>query len=242
MKRFDELIDQGEQIKEICKKVYFSGNKRALDPEQFEAWRTSCLSLLKSTFGSSSPHFDSFVNRKFFDFYNSTQIYLGILKGAKEDLAKGYFFHKDLMLSVNIFDSLINRAGRQLAQGRVTEARAVIKAVLAEVLTKICENKSVACEAGENAEALLDHLTASGALPDDVAAGLRDLSRRLEDGFSGEKGSFGEKGVSGEKGFSGGEAGSPAHGPLGADQVAGAIESLVTFLDEYLGSQIIILN
>lgn len=210
--RFDELIDQGEEIKEVCRKVYFSGNKHGLDPERFEAWRTSCLSLLKSTFGSSSPHFDSFVNRKFFDYYNSTQIYLGILKGAKEDLARGYFFHKDLMLSVNIFDALISRAGRQLEEGRVLEARAVLRAVLAEILTKICENKNVFYEAGEKAVPLLERLTAAEVLPDEVAAVLRSLSGRLEQDAE------------------------------TVEEVGAAIESLVRFLDEYLGSQIIILN
>jgi hypothetical protein len=212
LSRFDELIDQGEKIKDICKKLYFAGNKRTLDPEVFEAWRSSCLSLLKSTFGSSSPHFDNFVNRKFFDFYNSTQIYLGILKGAKEDLSKGYFFHKDLMLSVNIFDSLINRSRRQLEQDRVREAQVILRVVLAEVLVKICENKNVLYEADDSPEQLVDRLSRAEAIPRDIEEQLLDLRRRFAD-----------------------EA-------LGREKVGEALEILLRFLDDYLGSQIIILN
>ena len=97
VKLFDEVIEKGEEIKKICKRLYFLGNKKAIAPEMFEAWKINCLSLLKSTFGSTSLHYDNFVKLKFFDYYNSTQIYLGILKGARTDLERGYFFHKDLI-------------------------------------------------------------------------------------------------------------------------------------------------
>ena len=107
---FDGLIGRGEQIKDECKKMYFAGAKKAIDVQAFEAWRTSCLTLLRSTFGTSSPHYDSFANLKFFDHYNSTLLYLGILQGARDDIRKGYFYHKDLMLSVNIFNSFLSRA------------------------------------------------------------------------------------------------------------------------------------
>lgn len=210
--RFDELIEQGEKIKDTCKKLYFAGSKRSIDPELFETWKTNCLSLLKSTFGSSSPHFDSFVNRKFFDYYNSTQIYLGILKGAKEDLSKGYFFHKDLMLSVNIFDSLINRARRRLEQDEVLEARVILKAVMAEILGKICENKNIPYEPENTAEELMARLSRADAVPEEVLGLLGTLVRDFE---------------------------SPA---ISGAQVGTDLDSLLEFLDEYLGSQIIILN
>ena len=64
VKLFDELIAEGETIKQACKKLYFSGQKKAVSPELFTAWKTKCLSLLKSTFGSSSPQFDNFTNAK----------------------------------------------------------------------------------------------------------------------------------------------------------------------------------
>lgn len=210
--RFDELIAQGESIKDTCKKLYFAGSKRSVDPEAFESWKTNCLSLLKSTFGSSSPHFDSFVNRKFFDYYNSTQVYLGILKGAREDLSKGYFFHKDLMLSVNIFDSLINRARGHLAQGKVQEAQTILKAVMAEILGKICENKNIPYAGGDTAEALIAGLTRANAVPEAVVALLDQLREDFE---------------------------RPA---ISAEEAERDLDSLLDFLDEFLGSQIIILN
>ncbi len=118
---FDELIGRGELIKEACKKIYFAGSKKAIDVQSFEAWRTSCLTLLKSTFGTSSPHYDSFTSLKFFDHYNSTLLFLGILQGARDDLRKGYFYHKDLMLSVNIFNSFLLRGGILPRARRVPE-------------------------------------------------------------------------------------------------------------------------
>jgi hypothetical protein len=66
LRLFDELVAEGEAIKQTCKKLYFSGQKKEVSPEVFAEWKTKCLSLLKSTFGSSSPQFDSFSNAKFF--------------------------------------------------------------------------------------------------------------------------------------------------------------------------------
>ncbi len=119
---FDDLISRGEQIKDACKKMYFGGAKKGVDVQAFEAWRTSCLTLLRSTFGTSSPHCNSFNNTKFFDHYNSTLLYLGILQGAREDLRRGYFYHKDLMLSINIFNSFLSRAKLSAEKGEMGKA------------------------------------------------------------------------------------------------------------------------
>ena len=127
---FDELIERGEQIKESCKKMYFAGAKKSIDAQVFEAWRTSCLTLLRSTFGSSSPHCDSFANIKFFDYYNSTMLFLGILQGARDDLRKGYFYHKDLMLSVNIFNSFLGRASSLVEKGEIQKAAGILESVI----------------------------------------------------------------------------------------------------------------
>ncbi len=123
---FDELITQGERIKESCRKLYFAGGKKSIDAQGFEAWRTSCLTLLRSTFGKSSPHCDSFLNLKFFDHYNSTILYLGILQGAREDIRRGYFYHKDLMLSVNVLSAFLDLAERfDALDAAITDGEAI---------------------------------------------------------------------------------------------------------------------
>jgi len=136
---FDELIARGEAIKESCKKMYFAGAKKAIDAQVFEAWRTSCLTLLRSTFGSSSPHYDSFSNVKFFDYYNSTLLFLGILQGARDDLRKGYFYHKDLMLSVNVLNSFLARSSAFLEKGEIGKAAGILEAVICESVRKLAE-------------------------------------------------------------------------------------------------------
>ena len=143
---FDELIARGELIKDTCKKIYFSGGKKTIDVQAFEAWRTSCLTLLRSTFGTSSPHYDSFINLKFFDHYNSTLLYLGILQGARDDISGGYFYHKDLMLSVNIFNSFLSRAGDLSRGAEMTKALGLLETVTHEALKKLAETQG--CAAG----------------------------------------------------------------------------------------------
>ncbi len=215
VKLIDELIEQGEEIKKTCKRLYFSGNKKTIDPETFEAWKTNCLSLLKSTFGASSSHYDRFINLKFFDHYNATQIYLGILKGAKTDLEKGYFFHKDLMLSVNIYDSLINRAQAYADNGNGPKARVILETTLLEILTKICDNKNIHYTRKDTISGLAKKLLASEIISENIKIKLEEQQKLLDE--------------------------SPSE-PLDSKIFKEAVNWVQTFMNDYLGSQIIIIN
>jgi hypothetical protein len=212
VKLFDELITEGEAIRQTCKKLYFSGQKKEVSPEVFTEWKTKCLSLLKSTFGSSSPQFDSFSNAKFFDYYNATQVFLGILKAASLDIRKGYFFHKDLMLSVNIYDSLLSRARQQIAGGQLRKAEAILEAVLQEVLGKICHNKKIPVEQDDGVAALSEVLHKAETIP----ASVRDELLALQHQLQGTN--------------------------TKAEQLTAATDWILSFLNEYLGGQILIIN
>ena len=212
---FTELIRQGEEIRETCKRLYFSGDKKIVAPQTFEAWKTNCLSLLKSTFGSSSPQYDRFGHLKFFDYYNSMQIFLGILKGSREDVEKGYFFHKDLMLSVNIYDSLISRAGDRVDNGQREKAAVILETTLQEILTKICENKRIKYNREEDTRALAEKLASIGVLNDDIHTQVKRYTECLDQGMGNS---------------------------ISAAELAEIIQWLRDFLNDYLGSRIMILN
>jgi hypothetical protein len=212
VKLFDELIAEGETIKQTCKKLYFSGQKKAVSPEVFAEWKTKSLSLLKSTFGSSSPQFDSFANAKFFDYYNSTQVFLGILKAAHQDVQKGYFFHKDLMLSVNIYDSLLTRARTCIDRDQLRKAEAILEAVLREVLGKICHNKKLPFAVDDEVSALAELLVKAETIPEAAKTRLMDFYRKFD------------------------------CQDTDATELAAAHEWIASFLNEYLGGQILILN
>lgn len=173
---FDELIAQGEKIKDACKKLYFSGVKKAIDVQSFEAWRTSCLTLLRSTFGTSSPHCDSFTNLKFFDHYNSTLLYLGILQGAREDILRGYFYHKDLMLSVNVFNAFLLRASRFAEEGEYEKAAGILEAVISEALRKLADSQGLATEVAGSIPDAAEALFRAGALKEEPRDRIRKLS------------------------------------------------------------------
>ncbi|UCF98607.1 MAG: hypothetical protein JSV89_03495 [Spirochaetaceae bacterium] len=212
IKLFDELVAEGEAIKQKCKKLYFSGQKKDISPELFSEWKIKCLSLLKSTFGSSSPQFDSFANAKFFDYYNATQVFLGILKAASLDVKKGYFFHKDLMLSVNIYDSLLGRARRYIANQRLRKAEAILEAVLREVLSKICLNKKIPFEQDDGIAALAETLLKAEIIPETVKNELLALQERF------------------------------LQSNASAGELTAANDWILNFLNDYLGGQILILN
>jgi hypothetical protein len=179
---FDELIARGEEIKNTCKRLSFGGNKKSIDPQAYEAWKTSCLTLLRSTFGTSSPHYDSFSNLKFFDYYNSTLIYLGILQSAKDDIEKGYFYHKDLMLSVHICISFLARARIYEERGQTERALGVLGAVAMEALRKLAESKKIILKKAEKTGAMTQELLSIGVVNQEAADKLMDLERFLEYG------------------------------------------------------------
>jgi hypothetical protein len=181
---FDELTARGEEIKNTCKKLSFSGNKKSVDPQTYEAWKTSCLTLLRSTFGTSSPHYDSFSNLKFFDYYNSTLIYLGILQSAKDDIRKGYFYHKDLMLSVNIFVSFLARARTYEERGYSERALGLLGAIAVEALRKLAESKRITIKKMEKTGQMAAELLATGVLNQESTDKLMDMERFLENGRS----------------------------------------------------------
>ncbi len=176
---FDDLIAQGEQLRDACKKMYFAGAKKAIDAQVFEAWRTSCLTLLRSTFGTSSPHFDSFVNLKFFDHYNSTLLYLGILQGAREDLRKGYFYHKDLMLSVNIFNSFLSHALAFCEKGQTEKAVGILDSVVNDALRKLAESHGLAPQVPDDIMAAADALVRTEAISSETKESLCALQHYL---------------------------------------------------------------
>jgi hypothetical protein len=172
---FDELIARGELIKDICKKIYFSGGKKTIDLQSFEAWRTSCMTLLRSTFGTSSPHYDSFINLKFFDHYNSTLLYLGILQGARDDIKNGYFYHKDLMLSVNIFNSFLSRANALFQAGETVKAVGLMEAVMQEAVKKLAETQGCANDSTDGVMGLTNALKQSGTISGETRDSLAEL-------------------------------------------------------------------
>ncbi len=177
---FDELCARGEEIKNTCKKLSFGGNKKSIDPQAYEAWKTSCLTLLRSTFGTSSPHYDSFSNLKFFDYYNSTLIYLGILQSAKDDIKKGYFYHKDLMLSVNIFISFLARARVYQEAGNMERALGVLETVAMEALRKLAESRRIVSKKSDNVGAMASDLLSAGVLNQETVDKLMELDRFLD--------------------------------------------------------------
>lgn len=215
---FDELIHRGEQIKQSCTRQYFSGQKKGLTPEQFGEWRANCLSLLRSTFGSCSPQYAAFTAVRVFDHYNATQVYLGILRGARGDLEKGYFFHKELMLSVNIYNALLERVEAMLERGDVPRAAGVLEALLLEILEKICESRKVALPPGdarEGLDALCLALGRAQVIRAEAQARLREIGRLVR-----------------------GEDGSPND----TVSLKAAVGWVASFVEEQLGASVLVLN
>lgn len=85
--RLDELIVQGSGV--IRSSVPDAPDHRTVDLAAFQQWQTSCLFFLRTTFGSSSVHFLSFVANCKIQTYGDAVCGLAVLKAAEEDMNAG---------------------------------------------------------------------------------------------------------------------------------------------------------
>ena len=143
------------------------------------------------------------------------QIFLGILKGARNDVEKGYFFHKDLMLSVNIHASLIKRARECIGRGETDKARVILETTLLEILAKICENKHIGYKEDDTLRSFAQCLFDRRLIPGSMKSKLEALADEL--------------------------GGDDRDAP-GKKDLEATCSWILNFLNDYLGSQILILN
>lgn len=119
------------------------------------------------------------------------------------------------MLSVNIYASMIKRAQDFIDRGEQQKAKVILETTLMEILAKICENKHLGYTQGDTLESFARLLFERQLIPEGSKKRLEELS-----------GEFAENSrpMAGEK------------------DLSAASSWILNFLNDYLGSQILILN
>ena len=117
------------------------------------------------------------------------------------------------MLSVNIYDSLLSRARRYIDNDEIAKAEAIVEVVLNEVLSKICNNKKIPFAQEDTIGSLADILVRAEAIPETTRDHLLQLHELFRRSTT----------------------------TSGAELMA-TIKWILSFLNEFLGGQILILN
>jgi len=83
-----------------------------------QKWQTGCLSLLEKTFGAESIYFETLEN--ILEEHNLKAHFthgVALMEGAKEEIEKGFLYKIERLISVDLFDSIVEQAEYLLKNG-----------------------------------------------------------------------------------------------------------------------------
>jgi hypothetical protein len=142
--------------------------KGGSDLVALQRFATSARNLLQNVLGKDSVHFQEFV--KITDeVYGGEDLQafadelLGVIHAARDDIAGGFIFTRDLLVSAANFGDILEQAEHLLSNGYKDAAAVLTGAVLESSLRKLCDKRGVAYTSKETMEPLNVKLAKAGA-------------------------------------------------------------------------------
>jgi len=134
LKRFDELIKFGTNLKVETFPDFLPRKTR---------WQTSCLHLLEKTFGANSIYSMKF--KETISYADESQLAweLELMTGAKEEIEKGFLYKIEHLMSIDLFDSVIEQAEYLLKNGFKDVAAVLGRVVIENRLKDIAKREKV---------------------------------------------------------------------------------------------------
>lgn len=141
VKRFDELTANGEVLQsDLHGKTSFSLS----DLAKLERWETSCLHLLDLTFEEGSIYYEH-LEGAFGNLNKEAHLTHGveIMKGAKEEIEKGFLYSIEHLISADLFDSITEQAEYLLKNGFKDVAAVLGRVLIENTLKDIAKRESI---------------------------------------------------------------------------------------------------
>jgi hypothetical protein len=163
--RLRELVRRGDELR--AQQMTGEYGEYVADKQGVERWLTNCLSVLR-LLGEGAPHtarFSEAVARaqQWVTFLSNFDTMLGIVKAAAEDVEGGFLGERDLLVTADAFESLLEQAEHLLSNGYKDAAAVLVGAVLESSLRKLCDKRGVAYTSKETMEPLNVKLAKDGA-------------------------------------------------------------------------------
>lgn len=158
LQRLDTLLEAGEAVLRTEHRIEHTAG-RWVDGALLSQWRTSCLHFLSRVLGESSEHYRNFP--KGFQAGDVGRM-IGVMKAAKDDIESGFLFDRDLLISADAFDDILDQA-EHLLENKYRDAAAVlIGAALESTLRKMCARSGIGLTGYETIEPLNVKLAGQG--------------------------------------------------------------------------------
>ena len=132
LRRFKELDESFGDLS------YKQGPYESVPDDTWQQWGTSAQSLIRASFGESSPHYTNFVKsyEKCHGLKRRVKTLHSIFLSAKEDFEGGYVFNIELTISGEIFGDFVLLAREALANGHKKVAAVIACAALEDTLKR----------------------------------------------------------------------------------------------------------
>lgn len=141
LKRFDELITFG---KTLLENVQAKSSSSMEDRAKEGRWQTSCLHILERTFGKQSVYLTNFQRVFRYGNVKSHMVHgTEIMKGAREDIEKGFLYRIEHLISADFFDSITEQAEYLLKSGFKDVAAILGRVVIENTLKDIARRENV---------------------------------------------------------------------------------------------------
>jgi len=155
--RLEELIEAGRGIAQD-------------DAGGLRRWLTSARNLMLNFVGTDTTHCQAFekLYADWGDDYfepdiDQTKEMVGILEATRDDIAAGFMFKRDLLISAANFGDILEQAEHLLSSDYKNAAAVLIGAVLEGTLRRLCERRELPYTAKDTMEPLNVKLAKDGA-------------------------------------------------------------------------------
>ena len=124
-----------------------------IDDQVAAQWGTSCLHILKVTFGDKSDHYINFANNfKYFPSHNNVKPAIGIMAAALDDYSHGLVLDVREEIAGEIFQDFLGLAKRALEEANKDVAAVLASAALEDTLKRYAEKQGINIEGKDLAE------------------------------------------------------------------------------------------
>jgi hypothetical protein len=145
IQRADELIQLGQTVLETRHSIDY-GNFQSVDTTKFQSFRSASLSFLLSSFGNNHPYyreFDNFVTQNDPEYVRTG---LGILQGARDEMAGGWTTSIKSIVSAEVFSDFLDMASYLLEEGYKDASAVMVGSILEEHLRQLCRSVGIDIE------------------------------------------------------------------------------------------------
>ena len=165
LQRFEDLINQGNALRELHRDIHAKGDKEREDAGQQEIrWFRSCMNILK--YSSLSEHESQFLTTAKGSSYPSYKFarLVGTLESARDEIKAGFVGNVRDIIHADIFQSLEEQAEELISTGHLTPAAVLARIVIERWLRQRANKANLTIGEKEKASQVIDKLKNSREL------------------------------------------------------------------------------